>query len=192
MIAAVNGWAVAGGLELSLFADLRVVEETAKMGVLCRRFGVPLIDGGTVRLPEMIGLSRALDLILTGRIVDAKEAHQFGIANQLVPHGAAFGVALNTARELNRYPQECLKADRKSAYYATFASKSLEESLMYEIENGLNIVSKESIAGAKKFASGLGKHGKFNVSPKPEQEWQKELQEMQEESRKAKQKKDDD
>lgn len=178
VIAAVNGWAVAGGLELALMCDIRVVEENSRLGVLCRRFGVPLIDGGTVRLPELIGLSRALDLILTGRIVEAKEAHEMGLANRLVPAGSAYGHAMNMARELARFPQECLRADRRSAYHATFASRSLEESLQFEIENGLNVISKESISGAKKFVSGLGKHGKFNVADPPEQEWQKEFKEM--------------
>ena len=142
VIAAVSGWAVAGGLELALMCDIRVVDENARLGVLCRRFGVPLIDGGTVRLPELIGLSRALDLILTGRIVEAKEAHQMGLANRLVPAGTAYGHAVNLARELARFPQECLRADRRSAYHATFASRSLEESLQFEIENGLNVISK--------------------------------------------------
>ena len=168
VIASVNGWAVAGGLELALMCDIRVVEENARLGVLCRRFGVPLIDGGTVRclqyftfvekkcgnsssskisrLPELIGLSRALDLILTGRIVEAKEAHEIGLANRLVPAGSAYGHAMNMARELARFPQECLRADRRSAYHATFASRSLEESLQFEIENGLNVISKVSAA----------------------------------------------
>ena len=98
----------------------------------------------TVRLPELIGLSRALDLILTGRIVEAKEAHEMGLANRLVPAGSAYGHAMNMARELARFPQECLRADRRSAYHATFASRSLEESLQFEIENGLNVISKVS------------------------------------------------
>ena len=98
------------------------------------------------RLPELIGLSRALDLILTGRIVEAKEAHEIGLANRLVPAGSAYGHAMNMARELARFPQECLRADRRSAYHATFASRSLEESLQFEIENGLNVISKVSAA----------------------------------------------
>ena len=98
----------------------------------------------TVRLPELIGLSRALDLILTGRIVEAKEAHEIGLANRLVPAGSGYGHAMNMARELARFPQQCLRADRRSAYHATFASRSLEESLQFEIENGLNVISKVS------------------------------------------------
>eukprot|EP00095_Tigriopus_kingsejongensis_P007809 snap_masked-scaffold204_size260821-processed-gene-1.4 protein:Tk07809 transcript:snap_masked-scaffold204_size260821-processed-gene-1.4-mRNA-1 annotation:"hypothetical protein DAPPUDRAFT_304905" len=179
VIGAVSGWAVAGGLELALMCDLRIMEESARVGVLCRRFGVPLIDGGSVRLPELIGLSRAMDLILTGRIVEAKEAHQFGIANRVVGNGTAFGQAMNMARELAKFPQECMRADRNSAIYATYASKTLESSLQFESENALPILSKESIKGAKRFADGLGKHGKFNVNKVVEpQEWQKELEEI--------------
>lgn len=179
VIAAVSGWAVAGGLELALMCDMRILEESARIGVLCRRFGVPLIDGGTVRLPELIGLSRALDLILTGRIVDAKEALELGVANRVVKTGTGFGQAMNLARQLTKFPQECMKADRNSAIYATFSSKSLESSLQFESENALPILKKESIQGAKKFAEGLGKHGKFNVNKVVDpQEWQKELEEI--------------
>ncbi len=180
VIGAVSGWAVAGGLELALMCDIRVVEESAKMGVLCRRFGVPLIDGGTVRLPELIGLSRALDLIITGRIVEAAEAKEMGLANRVVDHGTALGQAVNMAREIVKFPQECLRHDLDSAYYATFASKSLNDSLQYEAETGLKLLTTESIEGAKKFVSGLGKHGKFNVNPiVKKQQWEEEFEEMQ-------------
>lgn len=162
VIAAVDGFAVAGGLELSLWCDLRVVETTAIMGVYCRRFGVPLIDGGTVRLTKLIGLSRALDLILTGRGINGKEAFEFGIANRLVPVGTALGQAFNLARSLVKFPQECLRMDRKSAYYSTFEAKSHEDALKYEFENAKHVIVEESIQGAQKFVKeGIGKHGKF-------------------------------
>ncbi|CAG2117759.1 unnamed protein product, partial [Medioppia subpectinata] len=161
IIGAIDGYAVAGGLELALLCDLRVVEENAIMGVFCRRFGVPLLDGGTVRLQRLIGLSRALDLILTGRNVDAKEAQAMGLANRVVPIGTALGQAYKLAESLTQWPQECLKADRMSTYFAAFDGKSLEESLKYEFENGKHIIAQESIEGAKLFADkGLGRHGK--------------------------------
>ena len=179
VIAAIEGWCVAGGLELALMADLRVADSDAKLGFLNRRFGVPLLDGGSVRLPELIGLSRAMDLILTGRIVEAEEAHTLGLVNYVTKTGAAYGRAMHLAKEITAHPQTCLMADRASAIYATFASKSLEDSLDQEGMNGLHVLSKESIKGAKKFVSGLGKHGKFNVTPVAEkQEWQKEFEEM--------------
>jgi len=182
VIAAIEGWCVAGGLELALMADLRVADAESKLGVLNRRFGVPLIDGGTVRLPELIGLSRALDVILTGRIIDANEALQMGLVNRVCKTGQAYGRAMHLAKELIAHPQECLRTDRASAYHATFASKSLEQSLEHEGHEGLRIINKESIKGAKKFVSGLGKHGKFNVSPVAEpQEWQTELEHMKKE-----------
>ena len=179
VIAAIEGWCVAGGLELALMADLRVVDADAKLGFLNRRFGVPLLDGGSVRLPELIGLSRAMDLILTGRIVDANEAHTLGLVNVISKTGAAYGRAMHLAKEITAHPQTCLRADRASAIHATFASKSLQQSLDHEGMEGLHVLSKESINGAKKFVSGLGKHGKFNVTPVAEkQEWQKEFDEM--------------
>src|SRR5690242_4439117 len=116
VIAAVSGYAVAGGLELALWCDLRVVEEDAVMGVFCRRWGVPLIDGGTVRLPRLIGLSRALDLILTGRPVGAAEALSMGLANRVVPRGTARQAAEQLAREIAEFPQICMRGDRRSAY----------------------------------------------------------------------------
>lgn len=147
VIAAVDGYAVAGGLELALLCDLRVVEENAIMGVFCRRFGVPLIDGGTVRLTRLIGLSRALDLILTGRPIGGKEALDFGLANRLVAVGTALGQAYELAASIAKFPQECLKADRLSTYYTTFDAKSLEDALLYEYENGKSVIAKESIKG---------------------------------------------
>ena len=147
IIASIDGYAVAGGLELALLCDLRVVEENAIMGVFCRRFGVPLIDGGTVRLQKLIGLSRALDLILTGRAISGKEALEFGLANRLVGIGTALGQAFNLALSLVKFPQNCLRADRKSAYYAAFDAKSIEDALVYEYENGKTIITEESIKG---------------------------------------------
>lgn len=183
VIGAIDGYCVAGGLELALMCDLRVMDESAKVGVLNRRFGVPLIDGGSVRLPELIGLSRALDLILTGRIVEAKEAFSMGIVNRLVQVGTAYGQAMNLAKEIVIHPQQCLRADRASAYHATFASHTLEESLQHEADNALHIISKESLKGARKFVDGLGKHGKFNVSPVVGTvEWEKERAQMKKEA----------
>ena len=142
VIAAINGFCVGGGMELALMCDLRVMDESAKMGLLNRRFGVPCIDGASVRLPELIGLSRALDLIITGRFVEAKEATQIGLVNRLAKVGAAYGTAVNLAKEITVHPQECLRADRASAYHATFASRSLEESLQFESDNAMHVISK--------------------------------------------------
>ncbi|XP_045114002.1 probable enoyl-CoA hydratase [Portunus trituberculatus] len=144
VIAAVEGFAVAGGLELALWCDLRIVEETAVMGVYCRRFGVPLIDGGTVRLPAIVGVGRALDLILTGRAIKAKEALEWGIANRLVACGTAIGQAVKMAQELLKFPQECMLADRASVYNAVFNAKSLQEALQFEHENGCPVIFKVS------------------------------------------------
>jgi len=165
-IAAVSGFAVAGGLELALLCDLRVVEETAIMGVFCRRFGVPLIDGGTVRLPKIVGLGRALDLILTGRGVTGQEAFQIGLANRLVACGSALGQAISLATSLLKFPQECMNADKRSAYYSTFDAKSIEDALEYEWEYSKDIIYKEAVQGASKFVSGIGRHGKFNLDAK--------------------------
>lgn len=165
-VAAVNGYAVAGGLELALWCDLRVVDETAVMGVFCRRFGVPLLDGGTVRLPALIGLSRALDLILTGRPVSAKEALDIGLANRVVSCGTALGQAISLAGSIAKFPQQCVRADRASAYHACFSS-SLQEALAYERDNGKHVLAAESIQGAQKFMSGIGRHGSFNLLHAP-------------------------
>ncbi|XP_057178333.1 enoyl-CoA hydratase EchA19 isoform X2 [Triplophysa rosa] len=162
LIAAVSGYAVAGGLELALLADLRVVEESSIMGVFCRRFGVPLIDGGTVRLPQLIGLSRALDLILTGRPVRAQEALTFGLANRVVPDGQALQVALELAEQISSFPQLCLRADRNSAYHAVFDASSFTQAIQYEMDHGFPVIQAESIAGATKFSSGTGRGGTFS------------------------------
>lgn len=147
VVAAVDGYAVAGGFELALWCDLRVMETGAIMGVFCRRFGVPLIDGGTVRLQALIGLSRAMDLILTGRPIDGKEAFTFGIANRLVPTGTALGQAYNLANSLVKFPQECMRVDRDSAYYAAYEATSEEDALKFEFENGKHVIVEESIKG---------------------------------------------
>ncbi|MUL63944.1 enoyl-CoA hydratase [Mycobacterium sp. CBMA 234] len=156
VIAAVSGYAVAGGLELAVWCDLRVVEEDATFGVFCRRWGVPLIDGGTVRLPRLIGHSRAMDLILTGRAVDAAEALQIGLANRVVPHGQARAKAEELAHQLAALPQLCLRADRMSALRQWGES---EESAMEFEFSSLAQVAKESMAGARRFADGAGRHG---------------------------------
>ncbi|XP_005306017.1 enoyl-CoA hydratase EchA19-like [Chrysemys picta bellii] len=161
VIAAVSGYAVAGGLELSLLADLRVVEQSAIFGVFCRRFGVPLIDGGTVRLPRLIGLSRALDLILTGRPVGAQEAYEFGLANRIVPNGQALQCAIELAKQISAFPQQCMRGDRSSAYYSVFDAASFTEALQFEFDTGVQVISKESVPGAKKFSLGVGRGGKL-------------------------------
>jgi enoyl-CoA hydratase len=161
VIAAIAGYAVAGGLELALWCDLRVMEANAVVGIFCRRWGVPLIDGGTVRLPRLIGLSRALDLILTGRPVDAAEALNIGLANRVVPPGAALQAAQELARDLARFPQTCLRNDRWSAYEQF--DHSLDEALRLEFQGGLPSLM-EAAAGVKRFASGEGRHGDFGVA----------------------------
>lgn len=156
VIAAVSGYAVAGGLELALWCDLRVVEEDAVLGVFCRRWGVPLIDGGTVRLPRLIGQSRAMDLILTGRAVDAAEALQIGLANRVVPRGQARAAAEELAAELSRLPQMCMRADRLSA----LGQWGLDEAEAIDREfASISRVKDEALEGAGRFAAGAGRHG---------------------------------
>jgi enoyl-CoA hydratase len=158
VIAAVSGHAVAGGAELALWCDLRVFERSAVFGIFCRRFGVPLIDGGTVRLPRLIGLSRALDLILTGRAVDADEALAIGLANRVVPDGTARDAAVALAHELARLPQTCLRNDRLSAYEQ--AGLPLGDALSNEFARGLaTLDSGEWLQGAARFTAGAGRHG---------------------------------
>lgn len=156
VIAAVSGFAVAGGLELALWCDLRVVEQDAVMGVFCRRWGVPLIDGGTVRLPRLIGHSRAMDLILTGRAVHADEAYAIGLANRVVPKGEARARAEELAAELAALPQQCLRSDRMSA----LTQWGMGETEAMDVEFGsLSRVAAESLEGAGRFAAGAGRHG---------------------------------
>ena len=158
VIAAVSGAAVAGGLELALWCDLRVVEEDAYFGVYCRRFGVPLIDGGTVRLPRLIGMGHAMDLILTGRKVGAAEALQMGLANRVVPTGQARAAAIALARQLAAFPQATMRADRESAY-AQWALP-LGDALQQEWQRGKARIP-DALEGAQRFAAGQGRHGRF-------------------------------
>ncbi|XP_010779273.1 probable enoyl-CoA hydratase, mitochondrial, partial [Notothenia coriiceps] len=162
LIAAVSGFAVAGGLELALLADLRLVEESAVMGVFCRRFGVPLIDGGTVRLPRLIGLSRALDLILTGRPIGAQEALAYGLANRVVPDGQALQAALQLAEEISCFPQQCLRADRSSAVYSCYDAPSFTQAMQYEMDHGIPVIQSEAVSGAARFTTGTGRGGQFS------------------------------
>lgn len=156
VIAAVSGYAVAGGLELALWCDLRVVESDAVFGVFCRRWGVPLIDGGTVRLPRLIGHSRAMDMILTGRAVDADEAHAIGLANRVVQTGDARRAAEQLAAELTELPQGCLRSDRLSALRQWGMSEA--DALDQEFES-IEKVAEEALRGAGRFAGGAGRHG---------------------------------
>jgi enoyl-CoA hydratase len=158
VIAAVEGHAVAGGLELALWCDLRVAAEDAAFGVFCRRWGVPLIDGGTVRLPRLIGHSHAMDLILTGRGVSGEEALRMGLANRLVPPGQALAAALELAQQLARFPQGCLRGDRLSALQQWALPEA--DALREETRRGLEVLrSGESRDGAARFAEGAGRHG---------------------------------
>lgn len=159
VIAAVAGHAVAGGLELAAWCDLRVAEEDAVFGVFCRRWGVPLIDGGTVRLPRLIGLSRALDLILTGRAVKADEALAMGLVNRVVPKGTSRAAAEALAEEIAAFPQLCMRADRMSAI--TQFDSPLPEAILKEFEGGVASLHAEGVAGAARFAGGAGRHGSF-------------------------------
>lgn len=158
VIAAVSGAAVAGGMELALWCDMRVMEEGAYFGVYCRRFGVPLIDGGTVRLPRLIGMGHAMDLILTGRKVESAEALQMGLANRVVPTGSALVAALALAHQLSRFPQATMLADRMSAYRQW--DFGWEEALHQEWERGKQRLP-DAFAGAARFAGGQGRHGEF-------------------------------
>lgn len=166
IIAAVSGYAVAGGLELSLIADMRVVEEDAVFGVFCRRWGVPLIDGGTVRLQAIVGLGRALDMILTGRPVDAKEALAMGLANRVVAKGKALEEATKIANQLLAFPQLCMNTDRNSCYYSSYGANSFEDAMRNEFQHGVEVLSVESVEGAALFKEGKGRHGKFDEDSK--------------------------
>ncbi len=158
VIAAVAGAAVAGGMELALWCDMRVMEEDAFFGVYCRRWGVPLIDGGTVRLPRIVGMGRAMDIILTGRKVDAAEAHRIGLCERVVPRGEARRAAEALAFEIARFPQGAVRADRRSAYRQH--GMSVREAMQLEWSSGASALD-EAIAGAGRFASGKGRHGGF-------------------------------
>jgi enoyl-CoA hydratase len=160
VLAAVEGHAVAGGLELAAWCDLRIAAEDAVFGVYCRRWGVPLVDGGTVRLTRLLGTSHAMDLILTGRGVSGIEAAQMGLANRLSKPGEALTDALKLAEQLSQFPQLCMRNDRRSAY--TQWDKPLQDALVSETELGLEVIrSGETAAGAARFAAGKGRHGDF-------------------------------
>lgn len=161
VIAAVSGYAVAGGMELALWCDLRVMEDTATFGIFCRRWGVPLIDGGTVRLPRLIGESRARDLILTGRGVDAREALAVGLAHRVVPHGEARAAAEQLAREIARFPQTCVRSDLRSLHGQS--GQSLREALATEFALGrATLASADTRAGLARFVGGAGRGGSFD------------------------------
>jgi enoyl-CoA hydratase len=158
VIAAVAGHAVAGGLELALWCDLRVAEEDAVFGVFCRRWGVPLIDGGTVRLPKLIGVSRAMDMILTGRPVVGAEALEMGLANRLAPNGSSRDEAESLARELARFPQTCMREDRLSLLESLALNEA--DALANEFEHGMRSLA-EVATGLERFRAGAGRHGSF-------------------------------
>ena len=161
VIAAVEGYAVAGGLELALWCDLRVAAQDAVFGVFCRRWGVPLMDGGTVRLPRLVGHSHALDLILTGRGVSGEEAIRMGLANRLAPSGGSLEAALELAEELARFPQACLRSDRLSSYEQW--DLQMGEALTAETRRGMDVIANgETEEGARRFSGGAGRHGSFD------------------------------
>jgi len=160
VISAIEGFAVAGGMELALWTDMRVVAEDATFGVFCRRFGVPLIDLGTIRLPRLIGHSQAMDLILTGRPVGGPEALRMGLANRLVPKGETRAQAIQLAKDIARFPQTCMRADRLSALRQWDLEE--EDAIANEMRGGLGVIaSGETLSGAARFASGIGRHGTF-------------------------------
>jgi len=160
VIAAVEGYAVAGGLELALWCDMRVAARDAVFGVFCRRWGVPLVDGGTIRLPRLIGMSNAMDMILTGRGVSGDEALRMGLVNRMTEKGGALAAARELGNQIAAFPQRCVRSDRMSAYEAW--TLPLEEALVNEYRHGIATVnSGETREGASRFAAGAGRHGKF-------------------------------
>ncbi|MFD6452579.1 crotonase/enoyl-CoA hydratase family protein [Nocardia sp. NPDC060220] len=161
VIAAISGFAVAGGLELAIWADLRVADNDAVLGVFCRRWGVPLIDGGTVRLPRLIGESHAMDLILTGRPVDAAEAHRIGLVNRVAPTGQALALARELAHELTQFPQTCLRQDRRSALEQAGLTET--DALVNEFAHGMISLRADTLSGAARFTAGAGRHGDFTT-----------------------------
>jgi enoyl-CoA hydratase len=159
VIAAVAGPAVAGGMELALWCDFRVMEEDAYLGVYCRRWGIPLLDGGTVRLPRLVGQGRALEIILTGRRVPAEECLRIGACEHVVASGESRAKAEEIAHQIARFPQACMRADRRSAYAQW--GQSVHEAMRFEWWNGLDVLEQEGIGGAARFKDGLGRHGDF-------------------------------
>jgi enoyl-CoA hydratase len=160
VIGAIAGPALAGGMELALWCDVRVMEEGAYFGVYCRRWGIPLIDGGTVRLPRLVGVGKALEIIMTGRKVPARECYSIGLCERVVPNGKAREAAEEMACEIARFPQECVRADRRSVYLQH--GLPVREALKREWYNGLDALEKEGIAGAQRFVDGLGRHGEYS------------------------------
>lgn len=160
VIAAVAGPALAGGMELALWCDIRVLEEDAYFGVYCRRWGIPLMDGGTVRLPRIVGQGRALEIIMTGRKVPAAECYQIGLCEKIVPHGKAREEAEKLAHVIARFPQECVRADRRSVYLQR--GLPVRDALRKEWYNATEALKNEGIAGATRFVGGLGRHGDFS------------------------------
>ena len=161
VIAAVAGPAVAGGMELALWCDIRIMEEHAYLGVYCRRWGIPLIDGGTVRLPRLVGQGRALEIILTGRKVTAEESLRIGACESVVPDGESRVAAEAMAQEIARFPQACVSADRRSAIRQH--GQTIREAMKYEWRNGQTPMREEAVAGATRFARGLGRHGDYET-----------------------------
>src|ERR1700733_6962691 len=160
VIAAVAGPAVAGGMELALWCDIRVMEEDAYLGVYCRRWGIPLLDGGTVRLPRLVGQGRAMEIILTGRKVSAEECLRIGACERVVPVGAALREAEALAHEIAQFPQACVRADRKSVYLQH--GLSVRQAMQREWDNGIAVLEAEGVRGAARFAKGIGRHGDFS------------------------------
>jgi enoyl-CoA hydratase len=160
VIAAVAGPAVAGGMELALWCDIRVMEEDAYFGVYCRRWGIPLLDGGTVRLPRLVGQGRAMEIILTGRKVPAEECLRIGACEKVVPVGEALREAQALAREIARFPQACMQADRRSVYLQH--GLGVREAMKKEWDNGIVVLETEGVDGARRFAKGIGRHGDFS------------------------------
>ena len=159
VIAAVEGPAVAGGMELALWCDIRVMAESAYFGVYCRRWGIPLLDGGTVRLPRLTGLGRAMEITLTGRKVTAEECERIGLCEKIVATGEARTAAEDLAQQIARFPQECVRADRRSLYLQH--GQSVREALRREWYNSIGVLSQEGVSGAGHFAGGKGRHGDF-------------------------------
>jgi enoyl-CoA hydratase len=166
VVAAIEGYAVAGGLELAVWADLRVAARDAVLGVFCRRWGVPLIDGGTVRLPRLIGESRAMDLVLTGRAVPAAEAFEMGLVNRLCEPGGALEAAQRLAAEIATFPQTCTRQDRLSVLEQWALPE--DQALGVELAHGLVSLQADALAGAARFAAGAGRHGDTDTGPSPE------------------------
>jgi enoyl-CoA hydratase/carnithine racemase len=174
LIAAINGFCVAGGLELALMCDLRVMEEDAILGFFNRRFGVPLVDGGTARLGHLIGLSRALDFVLTGRQCAAVEALQIGLANRIVATGTALGQAVNLADSIAKFPQACLNHDRDSLYFAAYEANSFRQSCQNELMTCSSVLLDAAKEGATRFKNGVGRAGKFNdISERDIPDWER-------------------